>query len=220
MTLRLRPEYGLVAGYVGGVAGTLWDWHEHYLGLTNQSPHVLIDLSGLLLVAVLGFAGWRRLNRATRATVYYLLVLVGLLVLAPFLLMMTAPHSAAMAVFMRFAMTRGSLILLGPFVVLAAWAAWHWLELERVTPSRIAAAGGVVGVAVASVWDLYWHQTHPLEMGASMNMMSLPPHQLILAGFTVGLIGSLALLVRRPQPAVPGGRLHSKPDELGGPVRR
>jgi len=80
--------------------------------------------------------------------------------------------------------------------------------------------GGVVGVAVASVWDLYWHQTHPLEMGASMNMMSLPPHQLILAGFTVGLIGSLALLVRRPQPAVPGGRLHSKPDELGGPVRR
>ena len=57
---------------------------------------------------------------------------------------------------------------------------------------RIAAAIGVVVVAVGSVWDLYWHQTHPMELGASMNMMALPPHQLILGGFVLGLIGAAA----------------------------
>ena len=39
---------------------------------------------------------------------------------------------------------------------------------------RRAIASGVVVVAVASVWNLYWHQTHPLEMRASMNMMAVP----------------------------------------------
>ncbi len=68
--------------------------------------------------------------------------------------------------------------------------------------ARIAAAIGVVVVAVGGVWDLYWHQTHPLEMGASMNMMTLPPHQLILGGFVLGLIGS-AVAVARPS------RLHA-----------
>ena len=75
-------------------------------------------------------------------------------------------------------------------VVLAGFAGWRWLRLAPVTTWRVAAAMGVVVVAVASVWDLYWHQTHPLETGASMNIMMLPPHQLILAGFVLGLVGS------------------------------
>ena len=54
-------------------------------------------------------------------------------------------------------------------MVLAGWAAWYRLGLERVTLARIAAAGGVVLVTAAAVWDLNWHQTHPLEMGASIN---------------------------------------------------
>jgi len=29
-------------------------------------------------------------------------------------------------------------------------------------------------------------------MGASMNMLAVPPHQLILAGFVLGAIGALA----------------------------
>src|SRR6266851_5070164 len=109
----LRAEHGLLIGYLGGVAGTTWDWHEHYVGVSNQAPHLLIDLSALLVV-------------------------------------------------------------------------------------------GVVVVAAASVWDLYWHQTHPMELGASMNMMTLPPHQLILAGFIAGLIASAGVLVaksRLPEPA-------------------
>jgi len=54
-------------------------------------------------------------------------------------------------------------------------------------------------VAGASVWDLYWHQTHPLEMGASMNMLTLPPHQLILGGFVLGLVGTVATLTISPR---------------------
>ena len=191
LRLSLRAEHLLVVGYVGGVAGTLWDWREHYMGVSNQAPHALIDLSGLLIVGILGFSGWNRYSAAARTAIYYLLALVAVIAFAPFVLMMTAPHSTLMAVFMRFAMTRGALILQGPFIVLAGWAAWYWLGLARLTPARIAAAGGVVVVAAAAVWDLYWHQGHPLEMGRSMNMMTLPPHQLIQAGFLVGLIGSL-----------------------------
>jgi len=65
------------------------------------------------------------------------------------------------------------------------------LKINPITAWRMAAALGVVVVAGASVWDLIWHQTHPLEMGTAMNMMSLPPHQLILAGFVLGAVGSL-----------------------------
>jgi len=193
--LSVRAEHGLLLGYLGGVAGTLWDWREHYVGVSNQAPHALIDASALAIVAVLGLWGWRRYSSGARTAIYYLLVVVALIAFLPFVLMLTAPHSTFMAAFMRFAMTRGSLILEGPFVVLAAWAAWYWLKLQGATVARIATAGGVVVVAAASIWDLYWHQTHPLEMGTSMNMMTLPPHQLILAGFLLGLIGSASALI-------------------------
>jgi len=74
--------------------------HEHYTGISNQAPHALIDIGGLLVVAVLGFSGWQRLSRATRLAIYYLLVLVALIVFGPFLLMMTIPHSGFMAALM------------------------------------------------------------------------------------------------------------------------
>jgi len=45
-----------------------------------------------------------------------------------------------------------------------------------------------VVVAIGTVWDLYWHQTHPMEVGTSM--AALPPHQLIFAGFVIGLLGA------------------------------
>jgi hypothetical protein len=117
--------------------------------------------------------------------------------------MMAAPHSQLMAYLMSSVMTRGALILELPIVLLAGWAAWHWLGGAQIRAWRLGAALGVVVVAVSSVWDLYWHQTHPLEMGASMNMMALPPHQLILAGFVLGLIGSSvgAILATQSSPS-------------------
>ena len=180
----------LLAAYGLGVAGTLWDWREHYLGFSVQAPHLVIGVGGLVAIGVLAFSDWRRLSNGSFVVIYALLVLVMLIALGPFLLMMTAPHSGLMAFFMRWEMTRGALVIELPIVLLAGWAAWRWLRLAPITAWRIAAAIGVVVVAVGSVWDLYWHQTHPMELGASMNMMTLPPHQLILGGFVVGLIGS------------------------------
>ena len=189
----------MLAAYLLGVVGTLWDWREHYLGFSVQAPHLVIDVGALLAIGVLGFSDWRRLSNSSFVVIYTLLVLVMLIAVGPFLLMMTAPHSQLMALFMSWEMTRGALLIELPIVLLASWAAWRWLRLAPAKTWRIGAAMGVVVVALASVWDLYWHQTHPMELGASMNMMSLPPHQLILGGFVLGLVGSaagLALAVR------------------------
>ena len=188
--VQLRAMHLLALAYLMGVAGSRWDWHEHLIGAANQFPHVVIDVGGLLAIGVLAFSEWKEVSNRTLVALYALLIIVVLLAFGPFVLMMAAPHSAFMRLLMSWAMTRGALSIEVPIVVLAGFAAWRWLRLAPVTAWRVAAATGVVVVAVASVWDLYWHQTHPLEMGASMNMMALPPHQLILAGFVLGLIGS------------------------------
>jgi hypothetical protein len=202
ITLGIRV---LALAYLMGVAGTLWDWHEHFVGVNSMAPHVVIDVGGLLAVGVLGFSGGKKIGRTVLIGLSVLVVLVGAITVGPFVLMMTAPHSQLMAVFMSWAMTRGALSLELPAVLLASWAAWRWLRLAPASAWRIAAALGVVVVAVASVWDLYWHQTHPLEMGASMNMMALPPHQFILAGFVIGVIGSgvgIILSARASRPTI------------------
>ena len=202
-SLRPAPIHLLLVAYLLGVAGTLWDWREHSLGLINQAPHLVIDIGGLLAIGVLAFTGWAKISRIEVVAFYALLALVALITLGPFALMMTARHSQVMSALMEFGMTRSAIGLYLPIVLLAGWAAWHWLRLAPVSAWRIAAALGVVMVAAASVWDLVWHQSHPLEMGASMNMMSLPPHQLILTGFVVGAVGTLAGVLlgsQRPEP--------------------
>ena len=173
------------------MAGTLWDWREHFVGVSSQAPHLVIDAGGLLAIGVLAFTDWDQIRGRTLVVFYVLLALVMLILLGPFALMVAAPHGSLMASFMRAGMTRSALGLYLPIVLLASWAAWRWLRLAPVRAWRVAAALGVVVVAVASIWDLYWHQTHPLEMGASMNMLAVPPHQLILAGFVLGAIGAL-----------------------------
>ena len=188
--VQLRAVHLLALAYLMGVAGSLWDWHEHLIGAANQFPHILIDFGALLAIGVLAFSEWKEVSNRTLVALYALLIIVMLLAFGPFLLMMAASHGAFMRLFMSWAMTRGALSIEVPIVVLAGFAAGRWLRLAPVTAWRVAAAAGVVVVAVASVWDLYWHLTRPLEMGASMNMMTLPPHQLILAGFVLGLVGS------------------------------
>jgi len=196
-----RPIHLLVLAYLLGTVGSLWDWREHVIGVSYQVPHVVIDLGGLMAIGVLAFSDWREVSNRTLVVLYGLLVVVILISVGPFVLMMTAPHSALTRTLMSWGMTRGALSIQLPIVLLAAIAAGRWLRLARPALWRLAAAGGVVVVAVASVWDLYWHQTHPLEMGASMNMMSVPPHQLMLAGFVIGLIGSVTgAILSAPSP--------------------
>lgn len=137
---------------------------------------------------MLAFSGKTDFRSRSFAALYVLLVVVALVALGPFVLMMAAPRSALMAGLMRSMMSSGALLAYLPLVLLAAWAAWRWLSLARFNPWRLAAGFGIVLVAVATVWDLYWHQTHPMEVRASM--AALPPHQAIFAAFLVGLLGA------------------------------
>jgi hypothetical protein len=179
----------LVLAYALGLAGTLWDWREHLLGPGTQPPHLVIDLGGLLVLAVLAFSGKMDYRSRSFMALYVLLVVVVLISLGPFVLMMAAPRSGLMASLMRSMTSSRAVLVYIPLVLLASWSAWHWLSQTRVNTWRLAAALGIVVVAVATVWDLYWHQTHPMEVGASM--AALPPHQAILAGFLIGLIGAV-----------------------------
>ena len=178
----------LAFAYALGVAGTLWDWREHLLGPGTQPPHLVIDLGGLVVISALAFSGRIDLRSRTFIALYVLLVLVVVVAFGPFVLMMAAPRSALMASLMHSMMSSGALLVYLPLVLLASWSAWRWLIQEPLNWWRLAAALGIVVVAIATVWDLYWHQTHPMELRTSM--AGLPPHQAILAGFLIGLIGA------------------------------
>lgn len=187
--LTRRPAAALLAlAYALGVAGTLWDWHDHLIGPGTQPPHVMIDLGGLVVLGVLAFSGKTDPRSRSFAVLYVLLVVVALIALGPFVLMMSAPRSALMAGLMRSMMSSGALLAYVPLVLLAVWGAWRWSWPTRLSVWRLAAAVGIVVVAIATAWDLHWHQTRPLEVG--MSMATLPPHQAILAGFVIGLVGS------------------------------
>ena len=199
---RPKPVELLALAYALGAAGTLWDWRQHLLGPGTQPPHFVIDLGGLLVLAVLAFSGKMDYRSRSFTALYVLLVLVVLISLGPFVLMMAAPRSAFMASLMRSMMSSGALLAYIPLVVLASWSALHWLSQNSVKWWRLAAALGIVVVALATVWDLYWHQTHPMEVAASM--AALPPHQAILAGFLIGLVGAVygaATQIKEPRSA-------------------
>lgn len=200
----------LALAYALGVAGTVWDWREHLLGPGTQTPHLVIDLGGLLVISVLAFSGKIDLRSRTFITLYVLLVLVVLIAFGPFVVMMAAPRSSLMASLMHSMMSSGALLVYLPLVLLASWSAWRWLSQGPFSWWRLTAALGIVVVAIATVWDLYWHQTHPMELRASM--AALPPHQLILAGFLIGLIGAgygavVAINRTGPQAHVAGGTI-------------
>ena len=183
-----KPIELLAFAYALGVAGTLWDWREHLLGPGTQPPHLVIDLGGLLVISTLAFSGKIDLRSRTFIALYVLLVLVVLVAIGPFVLMVAAPRSALMASLMHAMMSSGALLVYVLLVLLASWSGWRWLSQDRLNWWRLAAAFGIVVVAIATVWDLYWHQTHPMELRSSM--AGLPPHQAILPGFLIGVVGA------------------------------
>jgi hypothetical protein len=190
----------LAVAYALGVVGTIWDWYEHLIGPGTQPPHVIIDLGGLLVLGVLAFSGKTDFRSRSFMALYVLLVVVALIGLGPFVLMMAAPRSDLMASLMHSMMSSGALLAYVPLVLLASWSAWRWLSLSELNWWRVGAALGIVIVALGTVWDLYWHQTHPMEVGTSM--AALPPHQAIFAGFVVGLIAAglgATMQLKRPR---------------------
>src|SRR5215469_2387392 len=98
----MRRQTGvMLLAYALGVAGTLWDWHDHLVGPGTMPPHLVIDLGGVVVLGVLAFGGRAQLRSRSFALLYVLLVLVVLITIGPFLLMMSAPRSALMAGLMR-----------------------------------------------------------------------------------------------------------------------
>lgn len=178
-----------------GVAGALWDWREHLIGGGIQPPHFLQDAGGILALAVLAFAGQSRFRQRSLVA-GVLLSAVALIIFGPFALMMFFPRTAFTHAFMSVIMTGAGLGLLLPLLVLAGWAAWRWLRTGPILAWRIAAAAGLVVVAVGTVVDLYWHQNNPMTAEMRMNMLVLPGHQIILGGFLIGLLGSAPGLLR------------------------
>lgn len=140
----------LALAYALGVAGTLWDWHDHLLGPGTQPPHLVIDLGGLVVLGLLAFSGKSDFRSRSFAGLYVLVVLVALIALGPFLLMMAAPRSALMAGLMRSMMSSAALLAYVPLVLLAGWAAWRWLSQAPLSAWRLPAALGIVVVAIAT----------------------------------------------------------------------
>jgi len=91
-----KPVELLALAYALGVAGTLWDWREHLLGPGTQPPHLVIDLGGLLVLAVLAFSGKMDYRSRSFTALYVLLAMVVLISLGPFVLVLSpfAPHLA------------------------------------------------------------------------------------------------------------------------------
>ncbi len=203
MRSKVRDLNGVVllaVAYALGVVGTIWDWYEHLIGPGTQPPNVIIDLGGLLVLGLLAFSGKTDFRSRSFMALYVLLVVVALIGLGPFVLMMAAPRSDLMASLMRSMMSSGALLAYVPLVLLASWSAWRWLSLSDLHWWRVGAALGIVIVALGTVWDLYWHQAHPMEVGTSM--AALPPHQAIFAGFVLGFVAAglgATMQLKRPR---------------------
>jgi len=50
----MRPVLSIVLiGYLLGLIGELWDWHQHLTGLNPSMAHLIVDIGMLLILAVL-----------------------------------------------------------------------------------------------------------------------------------------------------------------------
>jgi hypothetical protein len=66
----MRPVLSIVlTGYLLGLIGELWDWHQHLTGLNPSMAHLIVDIGMLLILAVLLLSigplrkAWRRTGR-------------------------------------------------------------------------------------------------------------------------------------------------------------
>ena len=60
-------QNAFLAGYLLGLIGELWDWHQHLTGLNPSMAHLIVDIGMLLILAVL-LLSIGPLRRAWRGT--------------------------------------------------------------------------------------------------------------------------------------------------------
>ncbi len=199
---RARLIFGagaLAVGYTIGLIGYLWDWQQHLAGLDDDTPHLAMYVAGLLVLGVL--VGLTPLwPRRSGYLATYVWLLAGVSIYAGSLLWleglmtqhvgMTDPR-----------MLQGQLgLLVGVLLLLALLTRMLWV-LVRSNAGRwvITVAAGIIIVLGGFIFDFVWHQMNlggEEGMGERVNMLALPPHQLILAGWLVGLIAASILLIK------------------------
>jgi len=188
----------LVVGYALGLIGTLWDYQQHLAGLHDETPHITFHVGTLLVLAVLvGLTPlWpRRSGYLASYTLMSVGVAIGFgsLFWLEGLMMQHVTMADPRMMEGQLGMLVGALV----FLVLIARTLWVLAWSNR---GLAAAAVGILIVLGGYAFDLVWHQMQlggeMEEMGGQMNMLVMPPHQLILAGWAVGLIASSVVLLQ------------------------
>jgi len=180
-----------------GMVGWIWDWQGHLNGVTLQAAHIAMDLGALAIVLALVVAARGTPFRSAFLISYMLLTMAALVVLGPMVLMDLYSRSTVaatlMQAYMRSLRTTGGIPFALPLLAMALWAAWLWLRAGAFEGWRVAVAAGLAVLVVGVLVDVYWHPAHPMatDIGAYMNTMTLPGHQLQLVGFALGCVGAV-----------------------------
>lgn len=163
----------LVAGYALGLIGWTWDTLEHLrsvqLGFGPAPAHYLSALGIVLVLAVL--VPLR--SRVVRHLPVYVWLAIGATVL--FFVQPVAGSIMLLALLLRASRPRTRQT---SYVLYAV------------------ASAGVALVLTGSAIDWFWHTANPVVNEETANMLLMPGHQVQLLGWSIGLVGTGALLLR------------------------
>lgn len=161
----------LIIVYALGLAGWTWDWLEHlrWLHLGEKLAHLLMYLSGVLVIVAL--------IPPLRQTGAYVLAYAWL-VAGVALLLFVHPLAGIAALL--------------PLPVRAAWVQTR----RQLSPWFGLTAAGVALVLTGVAVDWFWHQANP-GVHAGVNILLQPSHALQFAGWVVGFVGSGFFLLSR-----------------------
>ncbi|MER3398981.1 MAG: hypothetical protein C4315_02430 [Chloroflexota bacterium] len=165
-------SFGLAVGSGLGLTGWIWD-----------------DLEHMRLVEI-GVA-WA-----------HLLMTIGLFVALAGLVVVLSRSAGRPLTYLGFGVGF-ALAFVHPLAGRALWLilplAGVWLALRSGNRQFALACLGPAVVLVGGIVDIFWHQANPGAVEA--NMLLLPGHAIELAGWTLGLVGSLIAWARSGQTA-------------------
>jgi hypothetical protein len=158
--------------YIAGLIGWFWDWGEHMgilkLGLTYVPAHLVMNVSIVVMFATI------ILTSTFKKKVYwfsYTVIFVGAL------LFLIQPEVGVPILFIT------------PFVFI-----WAYIQHNKFSLRTIFLLMGLGLVLVGVVTDWFWHRVHP-DIDEAHNMLFVIGHQIQLAGWLVGVLGGLILIL-------------------------
>lgn len=144
----------LVLAYGSGLVGALWEWRAMLSEEGTRWAQPLAAGGVVLALIVMLVAGRSRRGALGFLVLGALATLGALAVLMPAAMVLIPAHSTVNGVMMgwmaTWMMRPIGLLFFLPLVLVALWAAWRWLRSGPALPWRIAAAAGIVVVAVGA----------------------------------------------------------------------